>query len=453
MKTRIITAVVVVILGGGLFALASLRRGADDKPILNVADEVALTVNVVRPERRQITRLVQAPGDVEATLEVEISSEIVAKIDDMPIEEGSIVNKGDLLCRLNDDNLLAEVESGEARIGRLKASIVDGEADLERAERDYRRQCQLSEVNATSEKEHQDYVTALKKARALLDMRKQEQIEAEAYLRRVKEDLKRAIITSPIAGIVSKLDAKVGEVVITGTMNNPGTVIMTISDLSRMQVRARVDEVDVPLVKPGQKARIYLQADQNAPIAARVVRVASKSTKQLGRDVVSFETLLEVLTKDDRILPGMTANVEIEVAHQQDALTVPVEAVVHRMRKDLPEDVVKQHDAKQSTDLSERARAAQYIKVVYVMDKDVSRVRLVEPGIADTRLVELKNGVEAKDIVIVGPYRSLDQLKEGRKVSIPEEEKKKLAAAPEEKTSEGPHLAESKEEDSEKQSG
>ncbi len=440
---RLIAILVLVLIVGGVFALGSLRSGADDKPILHVAEEVPLTVNVSRPERQKIVRLVQAPGDVEATLEVEISSEIVAKIDEMPVEEGDVAKKGDLLCRLNDDNLAAEVESGEARVRRLEAAIIDADADVEQADRDYRRQLRLSEVDATSDKERLDYVTALKKARASLDMRRQELVESQAFLKRVKEDLKRTIITSPIDGVVSKLDAKIGEVVVTGTMNNPGTVIMTISDLSRMQVRARVDEVDVPLVKPGQKARVYLQSEDQVPVAANVVRVASKSTKQLGRDVVTFETLLEIIEQDQRIRPGMTSNVEIEVAQKEDAITVPVEAIVHRMRKDLPESLVQEFDKRQAgLDLSERARAAQYIKVVYVLEEEASKVRLVKPGIADTRLVELEDGVTLDDVVITGPYRSLDQLKDGRKVSLPEEEKTKLAGQAEQaKPADDAHLA------------
>jgi HlyD family secretion protein len=439
---RILTVIIILTIAGGLFAIGSLRRGADDKPLLHVAEEVPLTVHIAWPERQEIIRLVQAPGDVEATLEVMIRSEIVAKIDEMPVEEGSIVKKGDLLCRLNDRDIQADVESGDARVARLKSGTIDAEADLEKADRDYRRQLRLAEVNATSDQERLDYITGLKKAKAVLDMRRQELVEAEAFLKRVKEDLRRTRIISPIDGIVSKLDAKIGEVVITGTMNNPGTSIMTISDLSRMQVRARVDEVDVPLVKPEQKARVYLQADQQTPVPARVVRVAAKSTKQVGRDVVNFETLLEVLSTDERIRPGMTANVEIEVARQDGAITVPVEAIVHRMRKELPEDLVKQHDERQAgLDLSDRAKAAQYIKVVYVLDKEVSRVRLVEPGIADTRRVEARTGVGVDDVVIVGPYRSLDQLKDGRKVSLSDDEKKKLAARPKSKA-DAPDLAE-----------
>ncbi len=421
----LLTLLLLAAICAGVFALGSLRKGATDKPMLHVAEEVALTVNVAKPEKGEIIRLVQAPGDVEPVLEVDIRSEIVAKIEEMPVEEGDQVKKGDLLCRLDDKQLLADLESGEARIAQLKASINNAQTDLEKCERDLVRQVSLSESEATSDLELRDYKTLRDKARAIREMREHELGEAEAGLKRIRENLAKTIIRSPIDGVISKRMAKQGEVVITGTMNNPGTTIMTISDLSRMQVRARVDEVDVPLVKADQKARIYLQTDQNNPVPARVMRVASKGTKQAGRDVVSFETLLEVVSNDGRVKPGMTANVEVEVARRDEAITVPVEAIMHRMRKDLPDSLVAEFDAKQANvDLSTRAKQAQYIKVLYVMDKDAAKVRLVESGIADTKRVELTEGVQLDDTVIIGPYRSLDQLKDGKKVALSDKDKK-----------------------------
>ena len=381
-----LTLLVLAGISAGVFALGSLRKGVDGKALLHVADEVALTVNVAKPEQGEIIRLVQAPGDVEAVLEVEISSEIVSKIIRMPVEEGDFVEEGDLLCQLDDKNLLADVESGTARIAQLQAAVTGAEADLEKAQPDVARQANLSEAAATTDLEVRDYLTTRKKARAVLQMRQYELVQAEAFLKRIHENLKKTVITAPIAGIISKLNAKQGEVVVTGTMNNAGTVIMSIRDLSKMQIRARVDEVDIPLVKAGQKVRVYLQSEPDTPVPARVIRVASKGARASGRDLVTFEALLEVLSDDARIKPGMTANVEIEVARRPDAIAVPIEAVVHRMRKDLPDSIVDAFDKTQAgLDLSERARRGQYIEVLYVMKDGVAEVRLIEAGIADTR--------------------------------------------------------------------
>jgi HlyD family secretion protein len=420
-----LTLLVLAAISAAVFSLGKLSRKGDDKSLLNVAKAVPLTVHVATPKREPIVRIVQAPGDVEAVLEVEISSEIVSKIEEMPVEEGNEVKKGDLLCRLDDRNLRADVESAQAHIDQLKAAIVQADADLEKSERDLARQVRLSEANATSDIELRDYKTARDKFKAIRAQRQFELEQAQAMLKRINEDLVKTVIRSPIDGVISRLNAKQGEVVVTGTMNNPGTVIMSISDLSHMQVRARVDEIDVPLVKADQTARIYLQADPDRPVPARVARVASKGVKQQGRDVVTFETLLDVLGDDERIMPGMTANVEIEVAREDDAITIPVEAVVHRMRKELSDDVVAEFDRQQANlNLSERAKQAQYLKVVYVKDGDTAHVRLVDPGIADTRRVEIRNGIALTDTVIVGPYRSLDQLKDGKAVALADDDKK-----------------------------
>ena len=321
--------------------------------------------------------------------------------------------------------------------------IREAEADLAQCQYDCSRREKLARQDAASDHELADYRTKLLKAQATLDVRKQHLAESEAMLRRARENLGKTVITSPIAGVVSQIHAKSGEVVVTGTMNNPGTVIMVVTDLSQMQVRARVDETDVPLVEPDQAVDIFLPSDPQRAIPGRVLRVATSGTKQMGRDVVTFETLILVEADDPGIKPGMTANVEIEVARKESALTVPVEAVVHRKRKDLPEKLLADFERRQAeTGVTQRRSKATYLKVVFSMNDDQAHPHLVRTGISDQMHVELVEGIAAHDVVIVGPYRSLDQLKEGTGVKVEEskeEEKEsreetKLAAGAEEKT-------------------
>jgi HlyD family secretion protein len=419
------TAIGIVVLGAivaGIYLLNDYTRDEEGKSLLHVANEVEIKVEVTRPQRRDIVRTVQAPGEVEALDEVDISSEVVGKILEMPVEEGDRVEKGDLLCRLDDADFRARVLSAEANVGKLKALITQAEADLQRAELDWEQMQRLRETNASSPMELAYCRTALIGARAMLEMRHQELIEAEASLQYTREDLAKTVIDAPIDGIVSQRFAEQGEVVITGTMNNPGTRIMVISDLSKMQVRCRVDETDAPLVAASQTARIYLQSDTRRSISGEVFRVATKGTKLPGRDVVTFETLVLITADDPRVKPGMNANLEIEVAQQEDALTIPVEAVVYRKRRDLPEEFVQRYDAQQEAlDAADRQHLAEYIKLVFCIEDGKACARVVRTGISDVNNVEIAEGLTLDDLVVTGPYRSLDRLKDGSPITLDEE--------------------------------
>ena len=420
---KILLLLVAVGLVSGVFGLNWIRTRETGRSLLHVATELALPVVVVKPARQAITRTVHAPGAVEAVLEVEIQSEIAAKIEEMPVEEGDTVRAGQMLCRLNDDEFQALVESGQASVAGLRAGIRQAEAELIKCERDCARQGLLSEVDATSTTELADYQTRLVQAQATVDMRKQDFAQAEAMLRRAEENLGKTIITSPIDGVVSKIHAEPGEIVVTGTMNNPGTVILVVTDMSQMQVRARVDETDIPLVKPDQPVEIFLPSDPHRAIPGRVLRVATAGTTPTGRDVVTFETLVLVESDDPAIKPGMTANVQIRVARKADALTLPVEAVVHRKRRDLPTDIVEAFDSQRAKDgVRTHQSKAQFLKVVFCMVDEKARPHLVSTGIADETLVEMTDGLTADDVVIIGPYRTLDQLKDGTIVEIEDTE-------------------------------
>ena len=405
----------------GLFGLNWIRARDSGKPFLQVATPDALPVMVTQPVRQTIVRTVQAPGDIEAVLEVEIRSEIPAKIEKMPVEESDRVQSGQLLCQLSDDEYGALVESGEAGVARLQAVIRQAEADLEKCQRDWTRQERLSQHDATSESELADCRTMLLKAQAAVEINCHQLAEAEAMLRRARENLRKTIITSPIDGVVSKIQAKPGEIVVTGTMNNPGTVIMAVTDLSQMQVKARVDETDVPLVRTGQSADIFLPSEPQRAIPGRVLRVATAGTRPPGRDVVTFEAVILVESDDSTVKPGMTANVEIQVDRKDNALTVPVQAVVHRKRKDLPEKLVEDYDRRLAdSGLTQRGAKAQYLPVIFCKNGEEARPHLIRTGIADANRVEVVEGLSADQTIIIGPYRTLDQLKDGNKVKIEE---------------------------------
>lgn len=416
---QVLGLVVLAAAVAGVYFLNDALRHEDGRSILYVARELPITVDAAHAEHREIIRTVQAPGEVEAFNEVDISSEVMGKIVEMPVEEGDFVRAGDLLCRLDDADYRARVLSAEANVARLEAMIKQAEAELVRAELDWEQVQRLRESSATSASEVARYRSTLVGAQAALDMRRQELRQAHAALESAREDLRRTVITSPIDGVVSQLFAKAGEVVITGTMNNPGTRVMVVSDLGRLQVRCRVDEADATLVDADQNARIYLQSDTRRSVSGRVLRVGTKGTRPIGRDVVTFETLVLIEEADERVRPGMSANVEIEVARRAEAVTLPIEAVVYRKRSDLPAELVAEYDRRRRAGAAQPSQhLAEFVKLVFCVVDGRVAARLVETGINDAARVEILEGVALGDEVVTGPYRSLDQLKDGAAVRI-----------------------------------
>lgn len=372
--------------------------------------EVTVEVTALGP----IVQTITAPGVIEAIEEAEIASQIVGRVVAVEVEEGDTVRRGDLLVKLDETEARARLDSAEARIERLRSAIAHASAELEKADRDVAQYGQLAGRGFSSPTQLADARSSVAMAEAGLAMSRHELVESEALRLTSRQDLDRTEIRAPIDGVVAGLEVEVGEVVIAGTTNLPGTVLMTVSDPGRLRARADVDETDVPLVLPGQPARIYLQADQRDPIEGRVDRVAAKG-KPDG-EVVVFETLVGVDGPHPALRMGMTATIEVEVSRSAEARGVPVQAVVHRRLKDLPDTpALRSWAARNAPSPGERATEAEarYVKIVFVADGEVARARPVETGLSDERRVEIVAGLADDDRVIVGPFRALDELKDG----------------------------------------
>ena len=419
MRSSVLIGLAVIVLVG-IVAAANLAR--DPKGIAvdwQIIKPEAREVAVEPPGRGAIVQTVTAPGVVEPVEEAEIASQIVGRVVEVHVQDGDEVKRGDLLVKLDETEARARLDSSAARIAGLAAAITQAESDREKAARDLDRSIRLANRNAATPSELADARSLLTKSDAMLLGARNDLRESEAMRRTSQQDLDRTEIRAPIDGVVAGCEVEVGEVVIAGTTNLPGTVLMTVGNLTKMQVRAEVDETDVPLVRPGQTARVYLQSDPASPISGKVDRVAPKGKKT--EEVVSFETLVLVGPATAALRSEMTATVEIEVKRADDVLGVPVQAVVHRKRKDLPDtEAVRAWDARNGRSLGEKARemANRYVRVVFVLEDGAAHARPVETGISDERRVEILSGLKPTDNVIVGPFRALDELKDGNPVTL-----------------------------------
>jgi HlyD family secretion protein len=401
------------------------QEGGPTLPQWRLQREAPLQVTLAEVARGNLRHVVEAGGKVEAEVEVKISAEVSGRIAQLPVREGDRVNGNQLLVQLDLALFEADVRSAEAKVKRLKESITMVEADLEKAQRVFERNQRLISQRAVDEVAFEDSAAAYKREKARLNSTKYELVEAESGLSKAREDLRKATIRAPLSGVVSQLSAKQGEVVLVGTMNNPGTVIMTLSDPGNLLVRARIDESRVARVQPGQKALIHLQSDSPLRLTGVVKHVSPKGSKAGGpagvatggTDVTTFEVLVQIDAPPPQVRMEMTANVEILVAEHEQVLTIPAQAVLLRRLRDLPRSLRPMAESASGDEPATRDPTRRYYQVVYVEADGRASCRLVKTGIGERGQVEILDGLRPGERIVTGPYRSFEKLKDGKPIS------------------------------------
>lgn len=409
--------------GGGVYLYSSGKL----KPIIERFNpESKLTqVRLEEVKRGDLIRTVSAPGIIEPRTKVEISAQVVARIIALPFLEGQSVRAGDVIARLDAEAIAAQLEgakaqtkSEQARLDGAKAAFANASAELGRARELYSTRDVAKADMDRLEMEYARAESNLRAAEFAIDI-------ANARVRQAEKDLSNTTISSPMDGTITKLNAEVGELVMIGTLNNPSSIIMEIANLDDMLVKARVDEANIAPVKPGQKAKVFVNAYPNLNFTAVVERV--KLVRQQDRDGTEyFETELKLDIPDGlQLRSGLRANADIAVETMYDVLLVPSQAVLDRNTEELPTA------AKQSRHVD---RARKFSRVVYTLRDGKAVTRPVTIGASDLTRTIITGGVDESERVIVGPFKALLTLKEGQ--NLKEEEAKKDALSDEKPTEE-----------------
>jgi len=432
-KSHIIIIVIIVLLvvavGIGVVIRAKFTSGRKQT-----------IVRIESPQRGELIEFVSAPGEIEPKTNVEISAKVSARIVELPHEEGDIVTCGDpnanppvpasVLVRLDAKDLetrLASAEAGraaqvaqtevdKARIASQRSSLAGLEASLKQAKRDLERQKGLLDskdiAQATFDQAQSKYDElnsqyeaakyTLKSVNLNLVVLQHNLEVADAGIEQANEALSHMTISSPIDGVITRLEAEVGEMVIMGTMNNPGTVIMEVADLSTMLLVAQVDEADVGKLVLGQKATVHVQAfpdeEFNGLIdsIALTHRMSSTGTKY-------FRT--EILLRGDvkKLYSGLTAHVDIETTRHDNVLNLPSQAVLGVAIDDLPLEI-RENSA-------EVDKAKTYATVVYRYIDGKAVVTPVKIDQSNLTNTIIKSGITEQDKIVVGPYKVLESIK------------------------------------------
>ena len=349
-------------------------------------------VEVSHPQKRTIKSTVIAFGRVEPKSDVNISAEVSEKIESLYVEEGDTVHAGDTLVVLSSGRYLAALSGAQAQVRQVSAN-------LKKAQENLKRISALYESGAVSKDQLISAQTEVEVLKAQLE-------SAKASLREAQNDLNHTVILSPMDGVVTRIRAKKGEFVVVGTMNNPGSVIMTIAQLTDLQARIDVDEADVVDLAPGQPCKIELDALPDTSFHGRVVQISHQANVQnVGGEETraTFEVKVSIENPSPKIKPGMSVTVTITTAEHDSVLSVPLSSIV------------AYHDSLTGKDK----------EAVFVVKDGIARKIPIKTGISDDRYIEVVEGLTPEDEIIVGPFSALRQLKDGEKVLVSRKEQGK----------------------------
>ena len=376
--------------------------------------EKTVKVTIDKVQKRDLTSVISASGEVKPKKNINISAQVPGRIIKIGVVEGQEVKAGDFLLKLDSTQYEAIADRDQNFIRAANADLIQAGARLQREKTSLARQKKLFADDLIS----QDQLEAAQAQYDISDAQVnaiQFQIkQAEASLKSTLDNLSKTTYNSPIDGIITSLRVEEGEVAIIGTMNNPGTVLLTIADLSVMEVEVEVDETDVVGVALDQKARVRVDAFPATVFDGKVTEIGSSALQQSTsglstQESKDFKVVVTLENPSEKLKPGLSASADIVVAEKTQALSVPISSLVLRDKPEAAKDA-----------------AAKEEEGVFVVEASRTKFVPVGKGITGGMMIEITSGLTEGQELVTGPYASLRELKDGTLVKA---ETKKEAPA------------------------
>lgn len=379
--------VLVLLLAGTVIALPFINRtffGTDAKE-----------VNVSMLTQRVISPSILASGFLAHEEEVMLSSEVIGKVSELYIEEGDTVVEGQLLLQVDDTNFIAGLEQSQAAERITSIDIERQEVRIENLNRQFERSKSLHLRKMIGDDEFDSIENQLALARIDLKSSRERLAQARAQLDQVNDNLSKTKIVSPIDGVITSLDIKVGETAIASSTNIPGSSLMTIANPASIYTEVLVDEADVANIEIGQRTEIVAIAYPDQPMQGVVRYIANTAKIAPGRQGLSFTVKIEITDAGDVVLrPGMSCRAEIFTRQDQEVVAVPIQALIFEEDRS--------------------ALRSEYF--VFVNDGGIARKTKVEVGISDDEYQELMTTIDDNIEIVVGPDQELRHLLEGDRI-------------------------------------
>jgi HlyD family secretion protein len=404
--------------------------------------EPAISVQTEKVLRHTITETVIANGKIYPVLQVHISAEVSGEIIELPVKEGEFVHKGDLLLRINPKTPLAMLNQTKASYESSRALITTSTASLEKAEADFKRNKELFDNKLISEADYIGFKVACDIARAQLQSAGHSVELAKAAVDSAQDSLDKTTIAAPLDGTITKLNSQLGERVL-GTVQNAGTEIMTISDLSQMEARVDIGEMDIVLLQAGQKAKLEVDSFKDKKFAGVVTAVANSSkdlnassaasaysgSSSSGQSATQFQVRIR-LTEGDQFRPGMSVSAEIETRTRTNTLAAPIASVTTRVLKSknktetgktnsVPTNAIATSNTETNSSRLDKKSddKKKPVEVVFVVEGNKVKTVPVKIGISDDNFWEITDGLKEGDEIVTGNYRAISHdLDDGKKI-------------------------------------
>jgi HlyD family secretion protein len=413
-----------------------------------------VTVQTEKIGYRRLKSVVSASGKIKPKKQVNISASTIGKVTKLAVAEGDIVAEGQFLLQIDPAPLAAEVSALQASIAAAKASLAQSKAGLEQAQLELRRLSELKKSDLATDQDIDRARTSVQVETARSQAGEREIERLEANLRSAYHMLSQVTFNAPLAGLITVMNIEAGENVMTGTMNNPGTVLMTIADLSEIEAEIDVDETDVVGVKIGQPAEVAIDAFPGRKFKAEVVKVGNSAVAATGvsatDQTTNFRVTLALREPVPGIKPALSCSADITTAVRDRVLAVPIQAMTIRTLPEkeetsaggspgkpgkgsaaaAPAPATGPDEAAASDEESEESRKEREKEGVFVIRNAVAHFVPVKTGISGERFFEALEGLKEGDEVVIGTYQAIRDLKEGDAVKADNAPKKKEGEEP-----------------------
>jgi HlyD family secretion protein len=401
-RTKIIIGVIVVLLIGGITTASIRSKSKEGTP-----------VTFAKVEKLDLTSKVSANGQIDAQRKVDLSANVMGQIVNLAVHEGDVVKKGDFLLQIDRKQLTASAEGAEASVRALFSDRDAARANQAEAQRIFERARTNFDQKIIPAAELDRARTSLDAARANVNAIEQRIQQARSNVAAARDTLSKTTMTAPMAGIITALPVEEGEVAVIGTMNNAGTKLLTIADMSVVEAVMEVDETDVPNVKVGQRATVTIDAYPNKTFEGQVTEVGSSPMTSNGAgsggEAINFEVKIQLTNPPPGVRPGFSASADIITGTREKAVAIPLQALVVR---DKP-------------NAAKNAKATEEEGVYVHKDGKASFVP-VTTGLSGDSNIEIVKGLSGGEEIVTGPFRALRDIKDGTKIRELKEEKKKV---------------------------